>query len=68
MYVHQNHGYLLAVSEASLQLWSAGQHKLRLCCHNRSDQGLLEEGRNLAAFWNGSKGLVAVLVSEESKC
>ncbi|KAF5828401.1 hypothetical protein DUNSADRAFT_17671 [Dunaliella salina] len=64
VYVHQNHGYLLAISDGSLQLWSAGQHKLRLCCHTRTDQGLQAEGHNLAAFWNGGKGLVAVLTSK----
>jgi len=63
VYVHQNHGYLLALSETNLQLWSAGQHKLRLCCHARSVESLQADGYNLAAFWSGSKGLVAVLVS-----
>jgi len=64
VYVHQNHGYLLAVSGTSLQLWAAGQNRLRLCCHTRLDESLQAEGPNTAAFWCGSKGLVAVLVSE----
>jgi len=62
VHVQQHHGFLLAVSEEGLQLWSAGLHKLRLGQAARTAESVQAEGRNVAAFWCGSKGLVAVLV------
>lgn len=55
--------YVIAVYTASLQVWSGGQHRLKLGELHRSQAQLEEEGANLRAHWCPHKRVLAVAVS-----
>ncbi|KAG8059199.1 hypothetical protein GUJ93_ZPchr0002g23824 [Zizania palustris] len=54
---------LLAVCPASLHLWSAAHHKLRLARLGRSPESLAAHGPNAHAVWSPDAKTVAVLTS-----
>jgi hypothetical protein len=54
---------LLAVCPASLHLWSAAQHRVRLARSDRSPESLAAHGHNAHAVWSPDAKTVAVLVS-----
>jgi RAB6A-GEF complex partner protein 1 len=54
---------LLAVCPASLHLWSAAQHRVRLARSDRSPESLATHGHNAHAAWSPDARTVAVLVS-----
>jgi hypothetical protein len=54
---------LLAVCPASLHLWSAAQHRVRLARFDRSPDSLAAHGQNAHAVWSPDAKTVAVLVS-----
>jgi RAB6A-GEF complex partner protein 1 len=54
---------LLAVCPASLHLWSATQHRVRLARFDRSPDSLAAHGQNAHAVWSPDAKTVAVLVS-----
>ncbi|TVU28879.1 hypothetical protein EJB05_20415 [Eragrostis curvula] len=55
--------YLLAVCPASLHLWSAAQHRVRLARFDRSLDSLAAHGQNAHAVWSPDAKTVAVLTS-----
>lgn len=55
--------YLLAVCPASLHLWSAAHHKVRLARLDRSPESLAAHGDNAHSVWSPDAKTVAVLVS-----
>jgi hypothetical protein len=57
---------LLAVCPASLHLWSAAQHRVRLARFDRSPDSLAAHGQNAHAVWSPDAKTVAVLVSPTS--
>jgi hypothetical protein len=54
---------LLAVCPASLHLWSATQHRVRLARFDRTPDSLAAHGHNAHAVWSPDAKTVAVLVS-----
>ncbi|GJM87070.1 hypothetical protein PR202_ga02988 [Eleusine coracana subsp. coracana] len=54
---------LLAVCPASLHLWSATQHRVRLARFDRSPDSLAAHGHNAHAVWSPDSKTVAVLTS-----
>ncbi|KAL4420208.1 hypothetical protein ABPG77_011424, partial [Micractinium sp. CCAP 211/92] len=52
--------YVIACYTASLQVWSGGQHRLKLGELHRSQEQLEEEGPNLRAHWCPQKRVLAV--------
>ncbi|AQK55964.1 Quinoprotein amine dehydrogenase beta chain-like [Zea mays] len=54
---------LLAVCPASLHLWSAAQHRVRLARSDRSPESLATHGHNAHAAWSPDARTVAVLTS-----
>ncbi|PWZ24900.1 hypothetical protein Zm00014a_008363 [Zea mays] len=55
--------FLLAVCPASLHLWSAAQHRVRLARSDRSPESLSAHGYNAHAVWSPDAKTVAVLTS-----
>uniref|UniRef100_A0A0E0NLV9 RIC1 C-terminal alpha solenoid region domain-containing protein n=1 Tax=Oryza rufipogon TaxID=4529 RepID=A0A0E0NLV9_ORYRU len=55
--------YLLAVCPASLHLWSAAHHKVRLARLDRSPESLAAHGDNAHSVWSPDAKTVAVLTS-----
>nr|CAB3451299.1 unnamed protein product [Digitaria exilis] len=54
---------LLAVCPASLHLWSAAQHRVRLARFDRTPDSLAAYGQNAHAVWSPDAKTVAVLTS-----
>lgn len=55
--------HLIAVTRTCVQVWSGGQHRIRLGQHSRPEADLESEGHNVRAFWCPPKSALAVLVS-----
>ena len=62
MYLFLDNDFFVAVSTVCIQLWSGGQHRVRLGILRRSQDSVQAEGLNRRAFWCGSRRLLAVLV------
>ena len=60
--------YLVLVSTRCIQLWSGGQHRVRLGVLRRDLQSVQTDGLNRRAVWCSSRRLLGVLVSHEYKC
>ena len=52
----------LLVSTCCIQIWSGGQHRVKLGRHNRAEASVQAEGLNKRAYWCPSRRLLAVLV------
>ena len=52
----------MLVTTSGVQLWSAGQHRVRLGSLVRSEESLAAEGLNKRAFWSPARRLLAVVV------
>lgn len=57
---------LVLVTSRGIQLWSAGQHRIRLGTLARDPDALAAEGLNKRAFWSPSRRLLAIVVSRWS--
>jgi hypothetical protein len=55
--------YVIAVFTATVQVWSGGQHRLKLGELHRTREQVEEEGANLRAHWCPQKRVLAVAVS-----
>ena len=53
----------LIVFTGSAQLWSGGQHRIRLGTLARSEDSIKSEGLNKDAYWCSRRRLLAVLVN-----
>ena len=62
VYLFLDNDFFVAVSTVCIQLWSGGQHRVRLGILRRSQDSVQAEGLNRRAFWCGSRRLLAVLV------
>lgn len=62
VYLFLDNEFFVAVSTVCIQLWSGGQHRVRLGILRRSQDSVQAEGLNRRAFWCGSRRLLAVLV------
>lgn len=62
VYLFLDSDFFVAVSTVCIQLWSGGQHRVRLGILRRSQDSVKAEGLNRRAFWCGSRRLLAVLV------
>ena len=62
MYLFLDNEFFVAVSTVCIQLWSGGQHRVRLGILRRNQDSVQAEGLNRRAFWCGSRRLLAVLV------
>ena len=65
MYLHLDGDHLVIVSTDSVQLWSGGQHRVKLGVLVRDQESVQMEGLNRKAFWASTKRLLAVLVRKE---
>ena len=54
--------FVIFVSTTSIQLWTGGQHRVRLGHLGRDQASIKAEGLNRKACWCSSKKLLAVLV------
>ena len=64
IYCSQGTGdYVIAVFSSSIQVWSGGQHRVKLGELHRGQEAVEEEGSNLRAHWCPSKRVLAVAVS-----
>ena len=52
----------LLVSTCCIQIWSGGQHRVKLGRHTRAEASVQAEGLNKRAYWCPSRRLLAVLV------
>ncbi|XP_074326367.1 uncharacterized protein LOC141664337 isoform X2 [Apium graveolens] len=57
-----NH-FLLVVAPSHIELWSSGQHRLRLGKYKRDSDSIRKEGENLQAVWSPDAKLIAVLTA-----
>lgn len=55
--------YVVAVFNATIQVWSGGQHRVKLGELHRTPEAVAEEGANLRAHWCPQKRVLAVAVS-----
>ena len=55
--------YVIAVFTATVQVWSSGQHRLKLGELHRTREQVEEEGANVRAHWCPQKRVLAVAVS-----
>ena len=62
LYVHSDHQYVIAVSSTSVQVWTGGQHRIRLGCFSKDAAAVEQEGCNVAAHWCPQKNCLSVLV------
>ena len=53
---------MVLVTSRAIQLWSAGQHRVRLGALARGADTLSADGLNKRAFWSPSRRLLAVVV------
>lgn len=56
-------GFLLVVSPSHLEIWSSGQHRVRLGKYLRDPGSIQEEGQNLQAIWSSDAKTIAVITS-----
>ncbi|CAI7744404.1 unnamed protein product, partial [Closterium sp. NIES-53] len=56
-------GLLIVVHLSCIQLWTSGQHRVKLGEFVRDDKSLLEDGGNLHAIWNEAVETLAVLTA-----
>ncbi|KAK9831279.1 hypothetical protein WJX74_010194 [Apatococcus lobatus] len=61
VYLHLDTDYCLIVSTGSVQIWTGGQHRIRLGHLAREETTLKNEGPNKCAYWCSSRRLLAVL-------
>lgn len=53
---------MVLVTSQAIQLWSAGQHRVRLGALARGAETLAADGLNKRAFWSPSRRLLALVV------
>lgn len=63
IYVTLDSQYLFTVSNVAVQVWSGGQHRVRLGECVRTAEDVQAEGENIAAFWCSAKSTLVVLTS-----
>ncbi len=61
VYLSLDDDFFVAVSTVCIQLWSGGQHRVRLGILRRGPDSVASEGLNRRAFWCGARRLLAVL-------
>ena len=66
IYIHVDHDYLVLVTTSRIQIWTGGQHRVRLGCFSRSLESLRSDGLNKKAHWVSSKRSLAILVGATS--
>ncbi len=54
---------LVVITAAGIQIWSGGQHRVRLGGSARSGGAVRAEGAYKRAFWSSPRRLLAVVVS-----
>jgi hypothetical protein len=50
------------VSTSRIQLWTGGQHRVKLGTYTRDAESIKAEGLNRKAFWSTSKRSLAIMV------
>ena len=63
VYIFLDQDYFVLVSTSSIQLWTGGQHRVKLGTFIRDEASTKSDGLNRRAFWCSSKRSLAVLVS-----
>lgn len=58
-----DHDYFVLVSTSRIQVWTGGQHRVKLGTFTRGHDSIKADGLNRKAFWSSSKRSLAVLVS-----
>jgi hypothetical protein len=54
--------FFVLVSTSRIQLWTGGQHRVKLGTYTRDADSIKADGLNRKAFWSTSKRSLAVLV------
>lgn len=67
VYLHLDAEHLVVVATDSVQLWTGGQHRVKLGRLVRDQESVQAEGLNRRACWLGSKRLLAVLVGRTAR-
>jgi hypothetical protein len=64
VYLSLGPDYLVIVFAGSIQIWTGGQHRIKLGELVRSPSSLQEEGVHTKAYWCPGRKCLAVLVSK----
>ena len=62
VYMHLDNDFLVLVTTYRIQIWTGGQHRVKLGTYTRSADSLRLEGLNKKAYWSSSKKSLAILV------
>lgn len=62
VFLHLDHEFFIIVTTSRIQIWTGGQHRVKLGTFKRSGESLRAEGLNRKAFWSSIKRSLAVLV------
>lgn len=68
VYLAIDQDYFVIVSTSRIQVWTGGQHRVKLGTYTRGDESIKADGLNRKAFWSNSKRNLAVLVGFEWAC
>jgi hypothetical protein len=63
IFLHADQEYVVAVTEVSVQVWSAGHQRVRLGQVHLSQEDVQTFGTHVAACWSPERARLAVLVS-----
>lgn len=63
VYIALGADYLVVVYAAAIQIWTGGQHRMKIGELVRNPSSLQEEGAHVRAFWCPGRKCLAVLVS-----
>ena len=62
VFLHLDQDFFILVTTSRIQIWTGGQHRVKLGTFERSQESLRTEGLNRKAFWSSSKRSLAILV------
>lgn len=62
VYIATDEDYFVLVSTSRIQVWTGGQHRVKLGTFTREQESIRTDGLNRRAFWSSSKRNLAVLV------
>ena len=63
VYIAIDQDYCVLVSTSRIQVWTGGQHRVKLGTYTREEGSIATDGLNRKAFWSSTKRNLAVLVS-----
>ena len=62
VYIAIDQDYFVLVSTSRIQVWTGGQHRVKLGTFTREEESIRADGLNRKAFWSSAKRNLAILV------